>query len=86
MLVDRYFGVLTGRGGACGRVRKGALWLVTVFVFYIKRYILFRKIICSTVPGLSLFLFLLTTPLAFEKTRSQGTEEAGVQRVPRANT
>ena len=31
VLVDRYFGVLTGRGGACGRVRKRALWLVTVF-------------------------------------------------------
>ena len=72
MLLDRYFGVLTRRGGACGQVRKGALlWLVTVFDFLHYNWYLFRNRICSTVPGLSRFLFLQSTSLAIEKTLSR---------------
>lgn len=38
-----------------------------------------RNSIFSTVFGFRRFLFLLTTSPAFEKTRSQGTDEAGIQ-------
>ena len=42
--------------------------------------ILFRNRICSKTFGLSLFLFFETTSPALEKTRSQGTEDAGVHK------
>ena len=41
---------------------------------------LFRNSSFSTVFGFKRFLFLDTTSPAFEKTRSQGTEDAGVHK------
>ena len=41
---------------------------------------LFRNSNCSTAFGVSRFLFFETTSPAFEKTLSQGTEEAGVHK------
>ena len=44
----------------------------------------FKKINCSNVFALSLFLFLDASSPALENTRSHGTDEAGVQRNIRA--
>ena len=47
---------------------------------------LFKNNICSTTFGLRRFLFFKTISPAFENTRSQGTDDAGVHKNVCAST